>query len=76
MRSDSQVRITQVSSDGERVVDYAWRDQFEIPASWRPVHVTGIYGEYSFVGSEASAQDHVAWTITVERGNGVVYGNL
>lgn len=73
-RRDSQVRITQVSSDGEMVVDFAWRDQFVMPPTWKPVAVHGIYGEYEYAGSEAAAQDHVTWKITVDRANGVIYG--
>lgn len=76
MRSDSQVRITQVSSDGETVVDFAWRDQFQVPHTWKPINVVGIYGEYEYAGSEAAAQDHINWTITVDRANGVIYGTF
>lgn len=72
MRSNSMVRITQVSNDGESFEDFAWRDQFEVPASWQPIAVQGVYGRYSFVGSEASGQDHVSWSITVDRCNGVI----
>lgn len=68
----SQVRITQTSRDGEVVENFAWRDQFEVPASWKPVQTFGIYGQYEHVGSEASGQDHVSWVIIVDRANGVI----
>lgn len=75
-RFDSQVRITQVSSDGDVIVNFQWHDQFKVPRSWKPVSVHGVYGEYEHVGSEASAQDHVTWTITVDRTNGIVRAEI
>jgi hypothetical protein len=66
------VRITQTSSDGEQFESFCWRDQFEINSRWQPVHTVGIFGEYSYVGPEQFAQDHVSWTITVELANGII----
>ncbi len=67
------VRIDSVSSDGDQTTDFVLRSEFEIPPSWKPLHVVGVYGTYTSgqIGLDRNGEfdtaSDVTWSITVDR---------